>query len=67
MAYPGGSDGKTSAYNVGDLGLIPGSGKSPVEATYSSTLAWRIPLSQTRLGDFSFLSFRMIKSEKQTH
>ena len=24
----GGSDGKASAYNVGDLGLIPGSGKS---------------------------------------
>ena len=25
----GGSDGKESACNVGDLGLIPGSGKSP--------------------------------------
>ena len=22
--FPGGSDGKASAYNVGDLGLIPG-------------------------------------------
>ena len=27
----GGSDGKASAYNVGDLGLIPGSGRSPGE------------------------------------
>ena len=27
--FPGGSDGKESACNVGDLGLIPGSGKSP--------------------------------------
>ena len=26
--FPGGSDGKASAYNVGDLGSIPGSGKS---------------------------------------
>ena len=27
--FPGGSDGKPSAYNVGDLGLIPGQGRSP--------------------------------------
>ena len=26
--FPGGSDGKASAYNVGDPGLIPGSGRS---------------------------------------
>ena len=28
---PGGSDGKASAYNAGDPGLIPGSGRSPGE------------------------------------
>ena len=28
---PGGSDGKTSVYNAGDLGSIPGSGRSPGE------------------------------------
>ena len=27
----GGSDGKASAYNAGDLGLIPGLGRSPGE------------------------------------
>ena len=27
--FPGGSDGKESTYNVGDLGLIPGLGRSP--------------------------------------
>ena len=27
--FPGGSDGKVSAYNVGDPGSIPGSGRSP--------------------------------------
>ena len=29
--FPGGSDGRESAYNAGDLGLIPGSGRSPGE------------------------------------
>ena len=27
--FPGGSESKASACNVGDLGLIPGSGSSP--------------------------------------
>ena len=29
--FPGGSDGKESACKAGDLGLIPGSGRSPGE------------------------------------
>ena len=29
MGFPGGSVGKESAYNLGDLDLIPGSGRSP--------------------------------------
>ena len=29
--FPGGSDGKASAYSAGDLGSIPGSGRSPGE------------------------------------
>ena len=29
--FPGGSDGKASAYNAGDLGSIAGSGRSPGE------------------------------------
>ena len=31
MIFPGGSDGKASAYNVGDLGSISGMGRSPGE------------------------------------
>ena len=31
MGFPGGSGSKESAGNVGDLGLIPGSGRSPGE------------------------------------
>ena len=70
--FPGGSDGKASAYKAGDLGLIPGSG-NPLEkemATHSSTLAWKIPWVKepgrlqsmgsqkglTRLSNFSFTS-----------
>ena len=30
-AFPGGSDSKESSCNAGDLGLLPGSGRSPVE------------------------------------
>ena len=29
--FPGGLDGKVSAYNAGDLGSIPGLGRSPGE------------------------------------
>ena len=29
--FPGGSDGKETPYNAGDLGSIPGSGRSPGE------------------------------------
>ena len=31
LRFPGGSDGKESACSAGDLGLIPGSGRSPEE------------------------------------
>ena len=44
--FPGGSDGKASACNAGDLGSIPGSARSPGEGNgnpLSSTLTWKIP------------------------
>ena len=31
MNFPGGSDGKASVYNAGDLGSVPGSGRFPGE------------------------------------
>ena len=48
LGFPGGSAGKQSACNAGDLGLIPGLGRSPGEgvATRSSILAWRIPMDR---------------------
>ena len=62
---------KASAYNAGDLGSIPGSGRCLGEGmvTHSSILAWRIPWSEepgeatvhgvtksrTRLSDFTYL------------
>ena len=48
--FPGGSDGKESACNVGDLGLIPESGRFSGEGndnpTHSSILAWRMPWTE---------------------
>ena len=45
LGFPGGSDGKESVCNAGDLGLIPGSGRSPGERHGNPLqyLAWRIP------------------------
>ena len=40
--FPGGSEVKASAYNAGDLGLIPGSGRSPGEGNSN-------PLQYSRL------------------
>ena len=71
--FPGGSDGKASACNVGDLGSIPGLGRSPGEGNgnplqYSCLEnpmdgeAWwatvhGVAKSQTRLSDFTSLHF----------
>ena len=46
--FPGGSDGKESAYNAGDLGLILWSGRSPGEGNDNPPifLAWRIPWTE---------------------
>ena len=33
LGFPGGSDGKESAYSAGDLGLIPRLGRSPGEGS----------------------------------
>ena len=46
--FPGGSDGKDSAYNAGDPGSTPESKRSPGEgmATHSSILAQRIPWTE---------------------
>ena len=48
VGFPSGSDGKESACNAGDLGLIPGL-EDPLEkgmATLSSIVAWRIPWTE---------------------
>ena len=65
MGFPGGSDGKESACDSGDLGLIPESGRSPGEGNgnllqYSGLensvdcIVHGVPKSQTWLRDFPF-------------
>ena len=69
MGFPGGSDGKASACNAGDLGLIPGSGRSPGEGNGNPLRLensidrgpwWAtvhgVAKSQTRLKDLNFFS-----------
>ena len=51
VRLPGGSDGKASVYNAGDLSLISGSGRSPGEGNGNfppppSTIAWKIPWTE---------------------
>ena len=69
MPFPGGSEVKASACNVGDLGLIPGLGRSPgegngsplqhscLENTMDGRARWAtvhgVAKSQTRLNDFT--------------
>ena len=37
MSFPGGSDGKESICNMGDLGLVPGLGRSPERKAWKTT------------------------------
>ena len=48
--FPGGSDGKVFAYNLGNPGLVPGLGISSAEGndTQSIILAWEIPWTEER-------------------
>ena len=79
LYFSGGSEDKVSACNVGDLGLIPGSGRSPGEGNgnplqYScfenpmDVGAWwatvhGVAKSQTRLSDFTFTFFSVYSSK----
>ena len=70
MGFPGSSDSKASAHNAGDLGLIPGLGRSPGEGNGNPLQyswlensmdggAWwatvhRVAKSRTWLSDFTF-------------
>ena len=46
LGFRHGSDGKESTCNAGDLGLIPGLGRSPGEEHGNPLqVAWRIPRS----------------------
>ena len=48
LGFSGGSDGKESTCNAGDLGLIPGLGRSPGEGNGNPLhiLVWRIPWTE---------------------
>ena len=78
--FPGGSEGKASACNAGDLGSIPGLGRSPGEGNsnplqYSCLEnpmdggSWRATIpevakSQTRLSDFTHSQMQVMKRKR---
>ena len=80
QGFPGGSVGKESACNMGDLGSIPGSGRSPGEGNsyllqYSGLensmdcIVHKVAKSWTRLSDFQFhfqeeMSYQAMKRRK---
>ena len=80
LGFPGGSDGKASARNAGDPGLIPGLGRSPGEGNGNPLQdcclenpmdrgAWQaavhgVTKSQARLSDFTF-TFHFHALEKE--
>ena len=65
LGFPCGSAGKESACHAGDLGLIPGLGRSPgegkgysgVENSRTVCIVHEVAINQTRLRDFCLLSF----------
>ena len=58
MGLPDDSDGKESACNAGDLGPIPGLGRSP-GGSHASIVAWRIPWTEEPGGLHSMGSQRV--------
>ena len=74
LGFPCGSTGKESTCNLGDLGSIPGLGRSPGEGKgyplqYSGLensmngIVRGVTKSQTRLSDFHFPSLHFIMVE----
>jgi len=62
VGFPGGSDGKESACDAGDLDLIPCLGRFPEKgmATHSSILVWRIPWTE-ELGGLQSMGLQRVR------
>ena len=76
LGFPGGSDGRESACNVRDLGLIPGLGGSPGEGhsyphQYSALensmdcIVHAVPKSRTGLREFTLLLLYFWRRKRQ--
>ena len=81
--FPGGSDGKVSAYNVRDPGSIPGLGRSsgggngsplqysclenPMDGGAWWAAVQGVAKSWTRLSDCTFTYFHALEKEMATH
>ena len=66
--FPGGSEVKASASNAGDLGSIPGSGRSPGEGNGNSLqyLAWRNPWTEEP-GRLQYIGSQRVRHNRVTN
>ena len=62
MGFPGGSDGKESACNAGDTGLIPGSGIFPGEGN-GNPLQYSCLENSMDRGDWRAIGHGVAKSQ----
>ena len=79
FCFPNGSTGKESTCNVGDLGLIPRSGRSPgegngyplqysgLENSIDCIESWRIPWGHKESDMTEQLSLSFLSAEKRIH
>ena len=81
MDFPGGSEGKVSVYNAGDLGSIPGLGRSagegsgnplqyyclknPMDREAWQAAVYGVTKSRTRLSDFTSLDINQSKKSRK--
>ena len=65
MGFPGGSEDKTSACNAGDLGLIPGLGRSPGEGN-GNPLQYSYPENPMDRGAWWATVLGVIKGHKDS-
>ena len=64
LGFPGGSDGKASACNAGDLGLIPGSERSPGEGN-GNPLQYSCLENSMDRGAWRAIVYRVAKNQTQ--
>ena len=67
LGFPGGSDGKESTCNEGELGSVPGLGRSPGggHGNHSSIPAWKSPWTE-KPGGLQSMALQNVRQDRAT-